>query len=126
MKNIIRIKNAVFYAYHGAFSEEQNIGGKFDVDVEIHTDFSEAAKTDSLQKTIDYEKVYQIIRSLVVKRKYYLIESLANDICDTLLENFSSINLINIKVRKNSVPLGGIIDFTEVEVEKSRDEFNAR
>ena len=30
MINVIRLKNASFYAYHGALKEEQNIGGKFE------------------------------------------------------------------------------------------------
>lgn len=126
MKNIIRIKNAVFYAYHGAFSEEQNIGGKFAVDVELHTDFTQAAQTDNLKYTIDYDKVYQHIKALVLKKKYYLIETLATDICNDLLANFPNVFSVNVKVRKNSVPLGGLIDCTEVEVEKNRNEFDAK
>ena len=35
---IIRIHNAVFYAYHGVLTDEQNLGGKFDVDVDLHCD----------------------------------------------------------------------------------------
>jgi len=122
MKNIIRIKNAAFYAYHGAFSEEQSIGGKFSVDVELYTNFSKAAETDNLKYTIDYDKVYHLIKDLVIKKKYYLIETLATDITNTLLLNFPEVEKVNTKVRKNSVPLGGLIDYTEVEVEKSRDE----
>ena len=33
MQNIIKIKNATFYGYHGVRSEEQSVGGKFEVDV---------------------------------------------------------------------------------------------
>jgi len=58
----------------------------------------------------------------VIKKKYYLIETLATDITNTLLLNFPEVEKVNTKVRKNSVPLGGLIDYTEVEVEKSRDE----
>ena len=34
-QDIIRIINASFYAYHGVATDEQNLGGKFEVDVEI-------------------------------------------------------------------------------------------
>ena len=60
MTNVIRIKNASFYAYHGANREEQSIGGKFEADVDLYTDFSEAAKKDNLKLTVDYYKAYQI------------------------------------------------------------------
>ncbi len=46
--NIIRIKNAVFYAYHGVMEDEQNLGGKFECDVEMYCDFAAAAESDSL------------------------------------------------------------------------------
>ncbi len=50
MTNIIRIKNATFYGYHGVSNEEQYVGGKFEADIDIYTDFSEAAKDDDLKK----------------------------------------------------------------------------
>ena len=49
--------NATFYAYHGVASDEQNLGGKFEIDVEP-ADLSSAPENDDLQRTVDYEKVY--------------------------------------------------------------------
>lgn len=118
--NVIRIKNATFYAYHGALKEEQNIGGRFETDVDIYTDFSEAAINDELDKTINYQDVYQFMNNLVHEKKYYLIETLSTVIAEKLLERFPRIEKISVRVRKNSVPIGGVIDFVEAEVTKSR------
>ena len=52
MINIIRIKKASFYGYHGVMSEEKSMGGKFEADVDLYTDFSNAAEKDSLKETI--------------------------------------------------------------------------
>jgi len=52
----IRVKNAVFYAYHGVMEDEQNLGGKFECDVEMRCDFAAAVRSDSLAMTVDYEK----------------------------------------------------------------------
>ena len=46
MINIIRIKKASFYGYHGVMSEEKSMGGKFEADVDLYTDFSNAAEKD--------------------------------------------------------------------------------
>lgn len=119
--NIIRIKNAAFYGYHGVLSEEQSVGGKFEIDVDIYTDFSIAAEHDSLRETIDYFKVYKFIAGLVVGKKFYLIETLASKIADGILENFSQVNKIAVRVRKNNVPLGGVVDCVEAEVIKEND-----
>ena len=43
--NTIRICNAVFYAYHGVMEDEQNLGGKFECDVEMKCDFAAAAES---------------------------------------------------------------------------------
>lgn len=121
MHNIIRIKNATFYAYHGALQEEQNIGGKFEADVDIYTDFTDALKNDDLKSTINYHSVYKFINNIVHEKKYYLIESLAAVIADELIHNFDRIKKVNVKVRKRSVPIGGVIDYVEAEVEKEND-----
>lgn len=118
MTNIIRIKNASFYAYHGALQEEQNMGGKFEADVDIYTDFSDAAKKDDLKLTINYHDVYKFINKLVHEKKYYLIETLATMIADELLKKYSGIQKIAVRVRKHSVPVGGVLDCVEAEVFK--------
>ena len=121
MINIIRIKNASFYAYHGALQEEQSIGGKFEADVDIYTDFSEAAKNDDLKKTINYDEVYKFINRLVHEKKYYLIESLATTIADGLLLKYKAIQKIAVRVRKHNVPVGGVLDYVEAEVVKENE-----
>lgn len=120
-ENIIRIKNASFYAYHGALQEEQNMGGKFEADVDIYTDFSGAAKNDDLNKTINYEEIYKFINRIVHGKKYYLIETLASVIADELLAKNKNIKKIAVRVRKHSVPVGGVLDCVEAEVIKEND-----
>ncbi|MFZ1517760.1 MAG: dihydroneopterin aldolase [Ignavibacteriaceae bacterium] len=120
MQNIIRIKKAAFYGYHGVMSEEQSVGGKFEADVDMYTNFAEAAKKDSLHDTIDYHKVYKALYSLALEQKNYLIESVAIKIADELLTKFTAIEKIAVRVRKNNPPLGGVVDCVEVEVIKER------
>lgn len=125
MKNIIRINKASFYGYHGVFRSEQNIGGKFEADIEMVTNFEEAAKTDNLKKTIDYEQVYNLINTFGTSKKFYLIESLALRLAEELLLRFESISEVRVKVRKNNPPIGGVVDSVEVEVHRRRDEINS-
>ncbi|MCB0746466.1 MAG: dihydroneopterin aldolase [Ignavibacteriales bacterium] len=122
MLNVVRIKNAVFYAYHGALKEEQFIGGKFEADVDMFFNFSEAAANDDLKKTINYDEVYKFINKMIHEKKYYLIETIATIIADNLLTAFPILDKVKVKVRKNNVPVGGIIEYVEAEVEKSKNE----
>jgi dihydroneopterin aldolase len=118
MTNIIRIKGASFYAYHGALQEEQKMGGKFEIDVDIYTDFSTAVKTDELKSTINYKDVYKFLNQFVHEKKYNLIETLATVIADELLKRYAGIQKIIVRVRKHSVPVGGVLDCVEAEVIK--------
>ena len=122
MTNIIRIKNATFYGYHGVSSEEQNVGGKFEADVDIYTDFSQAAFEDNLRKTVDYYEVFSFVSKLALNKKYYLIEALATEIANELLKKYSGISKVAVRVRKNNPPLGGVADCVEAEVVKERSD----
>jgi 7,8-dihydroneopterin aldolase/epimerase/oxygenase len=122
MLNIIRIKKASFYGYHGVLSEEQNVGGKFEADVDLYTDFSKAAADDSLKETTNYHEVYKLLYQLALEEKYYLIETLAVKVADRLLGRFPRVQKVAVRIRKNNPPLGGVTDCVEVEIIKSRDE----
>ncbi len=116
----IRLRNATFYAYHGVLTNEQASGGKFEVDVDMFGDFSPAAASDRLKDAVDYEKVYQFIKKLVIDKRFYLIESLGTQIALQILENFSELSRVVVKVRKHTPQVGGVVDFVEFETEKAR------
>ena len=118
--DIIRLKNAVFYAYHGVLSDEQNLGGKFEVDVDLHCDLSRGASSDHLKDTVDYERVYNSIRSLVLGKKYFLLEALASAIAQGILRDFSKVETVVVRVRKPGAAVKGVIDHVEVEILRSR------
>jgi len=119
-RDIIRIKNATFYAYHGVGEDEQSLGGKFDVDVDLVCDFSIASETDSLKKTLDYEKVYGVIREVVLAKKYALLEALAGTIVRTLLHEFHQLEEVTVRIRKPHPPVKGVVDYVEVETTRRR------
>ena len=119
-QDIIRIKNASFYAFHGVATDEQNLGGKFEVDLEIRSDLSEAMESDSLKRTIDYEAVYVMVRQIVTSKKYFLLEALANTIASGLLTTYPQIEVVTVRVRKPHPPVKGVIDYVEVEVTENR------
>lgn len=118
--DVIRIHNAVFYAYHGVLSDEQSLGGKFEVDADLLCDLSKGAKSDSLKQTVDYERVYDCIKDLVLGKKYFLVEALANTIAAGILKNFKQIQTVVVRVRKPGAPVKGVIDYVEVEITQER------
>ena len=61
---------------------------------------------------------------LALRKKFYLIEALTNAMVDELFRTFPSVHKIALRVRKNNPPIGGVVDSVEVEVVKTRDEWN--
>jgi dihydroneopterin aldolase len=118
--DVIRLHKAVFYAYHGAITDEQILGGKYEVDADLYADLSGVRKQDDLQHTIDYTKVYETIRSSVLGKKYTLIETLAYAMADSIIEKFPNVDHVTVRVRKPHAPIKGVIDYVEAEVFSSR------
>ncbi|MFZ4620198.1 MAG: dihydroneopterin aldolase [Bacteroidota bacterium] len=118
--DIIKLHNAVFYAYHGALTDEQNLGGKFEVDVELHCDLTEAKVTDDLKKTVNYEQVYSLMKRIVMGKKYYLIEALAHSIGQGIIAEFPPVLKAVVRVRKPGAPIHGVVDTIEVLIESIR------
>jgi len=116
----IRLANLVFYAYHGAVADEQNLGGKFEVDIDMECDLSAAAESDALKKTVDYETVYAFVQKTVLSRKFYLLEALAHAICRGLIREFFNIESVTVRVRKPHPPVKGVVDYVEVEITQKR------
>lgn len=111
----IRIVNMTFYGHHGVDESERDLGGKFHIDVEVAVDLRPAGEADDLSKTVDYKAVYETVARVHDSRRYHLLESLAHDAAQAILESFS-VDEVTVRVRKSSVPLGGLIDYSEVEI----------
>jgi dihydroneopterin aldolase len=118
--DIIKLHNAVFYAYHGALTDEQTLGGKFEVDVELHCDLTTAKETDDLKQTVNYEQVYSLMKRIVTEKKYYLIEALAHSIGQGILAGFRRCSLRSSVFGSPALPIHGVVDTIEVHIESHR------
>jgi dihydroneopterin aldolase len=80
---LVTLSGMEFFAYHGCFAEEQIIGNKFIVDLEFFASTENAENTDDLTKTINYQKVYDLVKTeMEIKSK--LIEHVARRILNVL------------------------------------------
>lgn len=112
----VRLVNAVFYAHHGVMEEEHRIGGRYEVDVAMSLDVREAAETDDLTKTVDYERVYALVREVVTGTPAFLIERVAWQIAQAVGEAYPAVAEVEVTVRKPNPPVGGPCDRAEVVV----------
>jgi dihydroneopterin aldolase len=71
--------------------------------VEMESDFSPAAKTDSITDTIDYFAVTQRLLKFGDGKSWRLIEKLATDIADAILSGFKS-QSVTVEIKKFVIP----------------------
>ena len=115
----IRLKNIVFYAHHGFYKAERELGQKFEIDIEVGCSLRESAINDDLEKTIDYSKIYTIAKETFEQHKFKLLETVAEKMAGEILK-LEGIKTVLIKVRKPHVPMNGLLDFVEIEIERKK------
>jgi dihydroneopterin aldolase len=118
----IIIEEMEFYAFHGHYREEQIVGNRFLVDLELETNLEQAAASDRLEDAVNYQVAYQLIRKEMRRKKSNLLENIAKRILDALYAELDGIDNIRIRIRKMHPPLGGPIRSVGVTMSRSKDE----
>lgn len=111
----IHLRGLEFYAYHGVLPEEQVLGQRFLIDMDIFSDLHQAGSSDQVGDTIHYGEVYEVIKACVTEDRHQLLEHLAEEIAQRVLEQFSCAS-VRIEVHKPQAPIPGIFRDVSVEI----------
>jgi dihydroneopterin aldolase len=120
MQGRIHLKNMAFYGYHGHHPEETALGQRFQVDLVLTSDVSEAAATDSLAHAVDYVKVYDLCRRVVEQERVKLLETLGGRIIDAILRECPRVERVEIMIKKPAAPIPGTLDYVAFEASSDR------
>ncbi len=115
--SIIILEDMEFYAYHGCFEEEQVIGNRFIVNLELDVDTQRAELSDALQDTVNYQAVYMRVGE-AMKEKSHLLEHLGRRILDAISDHFPAVRGIRLKVSKMHPPMGGQMHSVSLVMER--------
>ena len=103
-----------FYAHHGCFAEEQEIGAYFSVDVTIDApEHQEAIMSDRLEDALNYQEVYNVV-AREMRVASHLLEHIAGRIIKGLKYSFPKTGRIKVCVSKLNPPLGGEVGASRV------------
>jgi dihydroneopterin aldolase len=111
----LTIKDAVFYAYHGVKSEEQVLGGKYEVDLDLYYNATEAIINDDVNYAVNYEEAMVCIEDVITEESYNLIETITNEILNQVMEKMPNIEKATVRVRKINVPIRNVVSYIEAE-----------
>lgn len=115
----IILKGIRFHGYHGVAEAERQLGQKYEIDLELMTDLSDAGKTDDLTRTINYAEVVQLAIKIGTQGSFQLFEALAETIAETILAKFQ-IEEIQITVKKLTPPIEPRLTYAGVEIHRKR------
>ena len=117
----LKLEDLEFYAYHGVLDEEQKIGASYFVTLTLVLDITAAMRTDNLEYTIDYSKVYYITKEqMQIKSK--LIEHVAGRIGNALLSEFEQLESVEVCLSKINPPLNAHVPKASITVKLLQDE----
>ncbi|MBO4738151.1 MAG: dihydroneopterin aldolase [Bacteroidales bacterium] len=111
----ININGMKFYAYHGCFDEEKIVGTHFVVNCSLDVDCKQAALTDDLSRTVNYQEVYSVIAEQM-KQSSDLLEHIAYRIIKAIMNTFAEVKHVAVEICKLNPPLGGQMDSVSVKM----------
>ena len=113
----IQLKGMVFFGHHGISPEEQALGQRIEVDLEIEADLEAAGHADDPALTIDYSELFRITRDVVEGESVRLLETLSTRIADRVRDDFDAVSAVWVKVMKPGAPIdGSVLRYAAVEV----------
>lgn len=92
-KDIIFIEGLEIETIIGVYEQERDIKQKVVLDIEMTLPESDAASSDDLRHTVDYDAVSKLVTSYVIDTQYQLIESLAEQVASLVLGAFATDSL---------------------------------
>ena len=116
----IIIENLTVFAYHGVLEEEQRLGQKFVVCVEMEADLHGAGINDDLNKTVNYAEACAFITEYTKNNPCKLIEAAAEQHAQGLLVKYTMVKAVTVTVKKPWAPIMLPIDYAGVTIRRER------
>jgi dihydroneopterin aldolase len=98
----------IFYTFLGIEEWERENKRRIEIDVELLT-----------KEFVDLREVYKQTKNKVEGKSYSLIEEVAKNVADAVLQN-SKIEKVLVRVRKPCPPVDGIVDYIGCEYEETK------
>jgi dihydroneopterin aldolase len=119
----IILRDLAFFAYHGVYQEEANLGQRFYFDLDCFLDLRPAGETDDEHQTVRYDHIAKRVETIVTEQRFNLIEALAEAVAKDLLTNMDKLQSVRLKVRKPEAPIPAIVKDIAVEITRSRKDY---
>jgi dihydroneopterin aldolase len=111
----IEISGLSLYTNHGVSAAEREIGQRLVFDLRLDIGETDATVTDSIDDTVDYAEVCQLVALVAQQRSHRTLERLCSTIADRLLADYE-LEGVWVKASKPEPPIALSVDEVSVEV----------
>jgi dihydroneopterin aldolase len=111
----IEITGLSLYTHHGVTEAEREVGQRLVIDLRLDVGDTDATVTDSIQDTVDYAEVCQLVALVAQQRSHKTLERLCSAIAERLLDDYG-LEAVWVKAAKPEPPIALSVDEVSVEV----------
>jgi 7,8-dihydroneopterin aldolase/epimerase/oxygenase len=111
----IEITGLSLYTHHGVSQAEREVGQRLVIDLRLDVGETDATVTDSIQDTVDYAEVCQLVALVAQQRSHKTLERLCSTIAERLLDDYP-LEGVWVKAAKPEPPIALSVDEVSVEV----------
>jgi dihydroneopterin aldolase len=111
----IEITGLSLYTHHGVSEAEREVGQRLVIDLRLDIGETAATVTDSIEDTVDYADVCQLVALVAQQRSHNTLERLCSTIAERLLDDYE-LEGVWVKASKPEPPIPLSVDEVSVEV----------
>jgi len=116
----IEIAGLSLYTHHGVSEAEREVGQRLVIDLRLDVGETDATVTDSIEDTVDYAEVCQLVALVAQQRSHRTLERLCSTIADRLLADYE-LEAVWVKATKPEPPIALSVEEVSVEVWREAD-----
>ena len=99
----IDLKRLRFFAYHGLYKKEKELGGEFEANLSVSF-YSSGDEISSLKKTINYEDLFELLKT-EMQNPRELLETFVMELTEKIHAQFSLVKKVRISITKLNPPI---------------------
>jgi dihydroneopterin aldolase len=111
----VEISGLSLYTHHGVSEAEREVGQRLVLDLRLDVGETDATVTDSIEDTVDYAEVCQLVALVAQQRSHKTLERLCSTIANRLLADYD-LEGVWVKATKPEPPIPLSVDEVSVEV----------
>ena len=108
------------FGYHGLFEHERTNGQDFYIELALDVDLRAASMSDSLEDTVSYAEITDLVVIEITTDPVSLIEKLAGRIAERILNSFTKVNSVTVTVHKPQAPVSASLKDIAVQITRTR------